>query len=281
MGTSTSKGDAAPGFPLVPPWANQQNVVPPDETDEPEDASDKTDADQPDEEQSAPPTPSPFAPSAPFRTFRRNLSRYVETGNRDSARAAIGSWVNTSRGGARFATQRLSRAIRSGGAVFAAVSRAAAGAGPIAGELDVRTLAGMPADVAIDRIIDAFCPPGILDEDTLRAALGEVLAELLAGADTFDPAAVDESAIRVAMLRFVAELVFVSVMLDSGDTFAAAAPSVAIQRENDLRSLIREVTDVVGGPRLAFPAAALSASGVRDLISRVAFAVHAEIATWE
>jgi hypothetical protein len=281
MGTSASKGDPAPGFPLVPPWANQDSVVPPDETEAPGDANHETDADQSEEEQSPPPAPSPPAPTTPFRKFRGKLKRYVDTGDRDDARSAIGNWVNTSRGGARFATQRLSRAIRSGGAAFAALSRAVAGAAPVAGELDVRTLAGLSADVVINRIVDAYCPPGILDEDALRAALGEALAEVLAGADTFDPAAVDENAVRIAMLRFVAELVFVSVMLDSGDSFAGAAPTIAIQRENDLRALIREVTDVVGSPLLAAAGAALSETGVREVISRVVLAVNADMATWE
>src|ERR1051326_6777137 len=250
MGTSASKGDPAPGFPLVPPWANQDNVIPPDETDEPGDANDGTDADQSGGEQIPLLAPSPPAPSIPFRRFRGRLNRYVDTGDRNDARSAIGSWVNTSRGGARFATQRLSRA-------------------------------GLPADIAVDRIVDAYCPPGILDEDALRAALGEALAELVAEADTFDPAAVDENAVRVAMLRFVAELVFVSVTLDSGDAFTGAAPTVAIQRENDLRALIREVTDVVGSPLLPVAGEALSTAGVRDLISRVVLAVHAEMATGE
>jgi hypothetical protein len=281
MGTSASKGDPAPGFPLVPPWANQDNVIPPDETDEPGDANDGTDADQSGGEQIPLLAPSPPAPSIPFRRFRGRLNRYVDTGDRNDARSAIGSWVNTSRGGARFATQRLSRAIRSGGAAFAALHRAATGSAPLPGELDVLTLAGLPADIAVDRIVDAYCPPGILDEDALRAALGEALAELVAEADTFDPAAVDENAVRVAMLRFVAELVFVSVTLDSGDAFTGAAPTVAIQRENDLRALIREVTDVVGSPLLPVAGEALSTAGVRDLISRVVLAVHAEMATWE
>jgi hypothetical protein len=279
MGTSASKGDAAPGSPLIPPWANEDPVVPPDDPDEEQRDGEPTE----DDEKTLPPTPipSPPTPPRPFNAFRRNLSRYVETGDRGDARSALGHWASTSRGGARTGTQRVSRAIRSGGAALAALARTAAGEPPAPGELDIGGLAGVPANVAIARIVDAFCPPGILDEDALRAALGEALAEVVAGEDNFDPAALDANAVRIAMLRFVAELVFVSVMMDSGDALAAAPPAVAIQRENNLRNLIREVADVVGTPILEAAGVTVTTAGVRDLVARLVFAVQREMASWE
>jgi hypothetical protein len=139
----------------------------------------------------------------------------------------------------------------------------------------------LPADTAISRIVDTFCPPGILDEDTVRAALGEALAEAVGEGESFDPSALDANAVRIAMLRFVAELVFVSVMMDSGDALAAASPAVAIQRENDLRNLIREVADVVGAPLLKAAGVTITTSSVRDLVARLVFAVQREMASWE
>lgn len=271
MGTSASKGDAAPGSPLIPPWANEDPVVPPGIDDDQSDGQDEP----------APVAPSPIAPASPFNGFRRSLRRYVETGDRDHARAALGYWASTSRGGARTGTQRLSRAIRGGGSALAALSGVAAGAPPAAGQLDIRGLAGLPSEVAIARIVDAFCPPGILDEDALRAALGEALAEAVGGPDTFDPAAVDTNAVRVAMLRFVAELVFISVMTDSGEALSAAPPAVAVQRENDLRGLIREVADVVGTPLLDAAGATLSSADIRGLVARLVLDVQREMASWE
>jgi hypothetical protein len=147
--------------------------------------------------------------------------------------------------------------------------------------LDIRGLAGLTSEVAIARIVDAFCPPGILDEDALRAALGEALAEAVGGPDTFDPAAVDTNAVRVAMLRFVAELVFISVMTDSGEALSAAPPGVAVQRENDLRGLIREVADVVGTPLLDAAGATLSSADIRGLVARLVLDVQREMASWE
>lgn len=279
MGTSASKGDAAPGSPLIPPWANQDPVVPPENADDNQENGEPTEGDE--NAPATPPPASPPIPPRPFNAFRRNLTRYIETGDRDYARTALGHWAGTSRGGSRAATQRLSRAIRSGGAALAALAGAATGQPPAAGQLDIGGLAGLPADTAIARIVDTFCPPGILDEDALRAALGEALAEAVGEGESFDPAALDANAVRVAMLRFVAELVFVSVMMDSGDALAAASPAVAIQRENDLRNLIREVADVVGTPLLEAAGVTVTVAGVRDLVARLVFAVQREMTSWE
>lgn len=275
MGTSASKHDAKPGFPLIPPWAEQDPIDPsPDSESEP----------KPEEGENSPetiPPTVPVAPSKPFNGFRRNLRQYVSNGDRDHARTALGHWVNTSRGGASTGTRRLSRAARSGAGALAAMARAAADQAPLPGELDLRKLAGLPADAAIDQIVDAFCPPGILDEDALRAAIGEALASLLAGADKFDPASIDQGAIRAVVLRFVAELVFVSVMLDSGESLSAAPPSLAIQRENGLRDLIREVVDIAGTPVLDAAGTTLNRTRMEDLVSQLVAEAHRVIATWE
>jgi len=147
--------------------------------------------------------------------------------------------------------------------------------------MDVRTLAGLPSDVAIQRIVDAFCPPGILDEELARLAMDEALARALAGADTFDPAALDANAVRIATLTFAAELVFVSVMGDGGRALAAAPTiTAAAQRENDVRTLVREVTDIVGTPMLAAAGAVMTNAGMNALIARVVAAVHEEMTTW-
>jgi hypothetical protein len=161
------------------------------------------------------------------------------------------------------------------------LARAGAGQPPVADSLDIRTLAGLPIDVTIERIVDAFCPPGILDEDVARLAIGEALALALSGADTFEPNAIDENVVRVATLTFVGELVFVQVAGDAGRALAAARnPTEAVQREADLRSLIREVTDYVGLPILAARGDLLAQTDISSLISRLVQAVEAEMATW-
>lgn len=131
------------------------------------------------------------------------------------------------------------------------------------------------------RIVDAFCPPGILDDELARIAVGEALATALEGADVFDPAAIDATTVRTATLALAAELVFVAVAADAGRAFAGApSPIAAIQRENDVRAVIHEAADVVGAPLLNAWGDLLSAASMGNLVRRLVEVVEQEIATW-
>jgi hypothetical protein len=160
------------------------------------------------------------------------------------------------------------------------MARAGAGQAPEAGALDIRTLAGQPIEAAIDAIVDAFMPPGILDEMAARLAMEEALATALGHADTFDVAAIDTNAVRIATLAFVAELVFVQVAGDAGRSLASVGPIAAAQREADIRSLVREVVDVVGTPVIANAGVVLGSGRMSALISQVIRETLEEIATW-
>lgn len=285
MGTSKSKPDSPPEQPFIPPWADRDPVPPPPSPDT------TPSVDEPPPVGQAKP-PSPTAPEPPpqtadlaprrrYSSFRTALGRFASSGNRGDARIALGHWARTSAGGSRAGAARVARAIRTGGAALAGVARAGADLGPVAGALDVRTLAGLDIDLAIDRIVDAFCPPGILDEDVARLAIGEALATALSGIDTFDPAALDANSVRVATLTFVGELVFVQIAGDGGKSLAAApSPAAAAQREADVRSLIREISDVVGTPILEAVGNILTPTAMETLVSQLVQAVEAEMSTW-
>jgi hypothetical protein len=76
-------------------------------------------------------------------------------------------------------------------------------------------------------------------------------------------------------------MVFISVIGDGGAALQAApTPDLAAQREADLRSLIREVTDHVGTPLLDAAGRLLTQNDMRSVISGVLDAAQAEIATW-
>lgn len=284
MGTSRSKPDAPRAGPFIPPWANQDPAPPQPVDGGAAPASNQAPADGQPQQPPKAPAQSPkvdMAPARRYSQFRTALGRFAATGNRGDARKALGHWARTSVGGSSAGAARVGRAARSGGAALAGVARASAGLAPVAGALDIRTLTGVPVNVAIDRIVDAFCPPGILDEDMARLAMGEALATALSGADLFDPNAVDANAIRVATLTFVGELVFVQVAGDGGKSLASApTPTAAVQREADLRSLIREVADHIGTPIIAAAGNVLTPNAMAALVSRLVEAVEAEVATW-
>lgn len=281
MGTSRPKPDAPPASPLIPPWADQDPVPPApppeDPVPEPEDApgppadgvvggDDDADVE--------------VAEPRRYAGFRTALSRFAGSGECGDARTALGRWASRSVGGGAAGARRTARSARTGGAALAGLARAGAGQAPEAGALDIRALAGQPVEAAIGAIVDAFMPPGILDEVAARLAMEQALAEALGGADTFDPAAVDANTARVATLAFVAELVFVQVAGDAGRSLAAAGPVAAVQREADIRSLVREVVNVVGTPILVAAGAVLSEQRMSALVSQLVRETLEEVATW-
>jgi hypothetical protein len=215
-----------------------------------------------------------------YRGFRIALGRFVNWGLRDDARTALGRWATRSVGGGSAGARRVARAARTGGATLAGLARAGAGQAPEGNALDIRTLAGQPVEIAIDAILDAFMPSGILDEVAARLAMEQALAQALGTADIFDPAAMDENAVRVATLAFVAELVFMQVVGDAGPSLSLAGPVEAVRREAAIRSLVREVVNLIGGSVLAAAAAALSGQRMSALISQAVRETLEAIATW-
>nr|QQZ51129.1 hypothetical protein JKL49_08350 [Phenylobacterium glaciei] len=133
----------------------------------------------------------------------------------------------------------------------------------------------------MDAIVDAFCPPGIVDEDNIRAAVGEALTEALEGADLFDPTAINNYTVVVATRAFVAELVFTAVIAEQGQSAENASPQQAIARENDLRSMVREVTDVIATPIIQSAGPALTQDRVAQLVTQIATIVYEEMSGWE
>lgn len=220
------------------------------------------------------------APKARFIGVRKALGRYAKTGDGRTARSALGHWARTGVGGSRAGTARVARAASTGGAALAGLARAASNLGPTPGALDIRGLAGLPIEAAIAQIVDAFCPPGILDEDLARLAVGEALAEALGGVDTFDPAAIDPNAAAIGALAFAAELVFLQVAGDAGQAFADTPPALAVDREANIRALVREVADAVGTPLLQAAGPVVTPSAMAGLVSRLVGAVVAEMETW-
>lgn len=95
-----------------------------------------------------------------------------------------------------------------------------------------------------------------------------------------DPVAVDANAVRVATLAFVAELVFVQVAGDAGRSLATVGPVAAALREAEIRSLVREVVNLVGTPILVAAGAVLSEQRMSALVSQLVRETLEEVATW-
>ena len=112
-------------------------------------------------------------------------------------------------------------------------------------------------------------------------AMEQALAVALGSADTFDPAAIDANAVRIATLAFVAELVFVQVAGDAGQL--PWPPSVRSRQHNarrEIRSLVHAVVDLVGSPILAAAGAVVSERRMAALVSQLVRETLEEVATW-
>ena len=278
MGTSQSKPSLGGGKPLVPSWGDQDPAPPPD----PQAADQEAPAVDPQapggaEPPEAPPNADPLPPR-PLAGTRRALRDYYGSGSPADARRAAGRFARSvGAGGAR----RYARATRTGGAALAAMARAASGLEPRPGSLDLRDLNGRPVEEAIGEIVDAFCPPGILDEEATRLAIGEALFEALGHADIFDPEAINDLTLVVASRCFVAELVFASLAAEAGKAADNVSPAVAVAREKGLRDLIREVADVVGTEILQNAGPLLTPQVVEGVVAQVTNAVLAEMRQWQ
>jgi hypothetical protein len=270
VGTSQSKPPAHGGAPLVPSWADQDPLPP-----------------VPDPSPPAQGSPTPVQPLEggalqPRRNsgMRRALKKFYQDGDHQNARRALGHFARRSMGSGAIAPQRLARAARVGAAAFSAIAGAAAGAVPAAGTLNFNSLAGRPITEAIAAIVDAFSTPGILDEDAIRTAMSEALAEAFSGLDTFDPSNIDDYTALVAARTFVAEMVFASVMSEQGQAAANVTPQQAVARENDIRDIVRELTDVQATPILQNAGPAMTPVQMEALIGDIAGVVYREIARW-
>lgn len=277
MGTSGSRPDPRKKSPLIPPWADQDPPRP--SPSPPDDASpERLPAPVP---MPLPSLPNSLAPEKRYQAFRTSYGNFARTGGVETAREALGHHARTSVGGSGVAAGRMARAARTGGAALASFATSVSGAPALSTGLNIAALAGQPVDTAISAIVDAYCPPGILDEEIARASIGEALAVALTGADLFDPNAIDDNAVRIATLTFVAELTFHEVAGNGGNALAQApSPSAAVAREAQIRGLIREVADQVGTPIVTAADKSLSPAAFSALVRRLVEAVNREIATW-
>jgi hypothetical protein len=276
MGTSKSKPDAPPSAPLVPPWANQDPMPPPSPPDPMPDPGNVTPEAEPAINQ------NDLAEPYRYKGFRTALGQFSRSGDKAHAKSALGHWSRTSAGGASNGSRRLGRAISSGGTAIAAFANALANRPPPEGAaLDVRSLNGQPVEVAIEAIVNSFCPPGILDEELARVAIGEAFAVALGQLETFNPASISSDAVRIVTLAFVTELVFNAVAGDAGKSLANAPDvATAAKRERDLRSLVKEVVDVVGSPLLSSAGYLLTRETVAEVVNQIVRAAEMEMASW-
>lgn len=220
MGTSQSNPGPGGSTPLVPPWADDQ-----------------------------PEKPLPVPSPSRFKSFRQSLGNFVKTGNKDDLHSALSSYSKKSSGGGVVAGRRLGAVNQAGAGLYIAL----AGTGNLdpnyTPPINIDSLTGQPCDVAIATLVDAFTPENG-DADKIRAAMNHALVEALDGVDVFDPQAITDEIIVNTMIGFLAECVFLQIVMDAGDAWKKAeTPERETAASNDLWELIKVIVDKYMAPK--------------------------------
>lgn len=239
MGTSKSSTGPGPNVPLVPPWV--PDPIPPATP-----ANGGDDANVPD--QQAPPTPvpgpAPNAPAGRFGPARTNLGSFARSGSADEMRRGLGHYVRKGYGGSATAARRMGGTARTAGALYSALSSAAAGhAIPPESPFDPALLSGSSADEIMDALVEAVRPvDGTQDAEAGRAAVRNALSELLGRFPNANLLELSEDQRLFAIERYVALDVYSRFNLDVGKTVKDRAPnsSAALSRLKDVKDYIKQ-----------------------------------------
>ncbi len=220
MGTSQSSTGPGGGSPLVPPWADDQ----PQQTIQPPQAS-------------------------RFAQFRTSLGRAVSSGNRDDFRKAVGHYARKASGGGGSAARRMGSVTLAGAGLFGALTGAPAGPGETS--IDLGSLAGLPCELAISTISQALTTEDG-DSDKIRAAMNHALVDALDGVEVFDPQCITDDVIVDTMIGYLAESIFLQMVMDSDKAWNKAdTPAKAMRAETELRELVKVVVDKHMAPKLS------------------------------
>lgn len=220
MGTSQSSLGPGGGTPLVPPWADDQ-----------------------------PQKPLPPPPTMRFKSFRQSLGSFVKTGDHGQLRSALGHYARTGTGGGSIASRRMGGVTQAGGRLFDALLGSGTFGVPGEQPISLSDLSGQPCDVAIASIVQSLSA-GDGDADKIRAAMNHALVDALDGVEVFDPSCITDDVIVDTMIGYLAESVFLQIVMDGGKAWnKAETASMALRAEEDLREVCRVVVDKFMSPK--------------------------------
>lgn len=249
MGTSQSSPGPGGGTPLVPPWAD----------DEPE---------------------KPLLVPLPsrFRSFRRSIGSFVRTGDHNELESALGHYARRGSGGGTTASRRMGSVSNAGANLYSLLIGESLPSGSGAETFSLNDLAGEPCEHAIAALVQALTPEGG-DADKIRVAMNHALVEALDGIEVFDPSSITDEVLVDIMISYLAESVFLTVVMDGGDAWKKAdAPINESSALEDLWELIKVVVDKHMAPQFLGRARSFTRQAIIELERRVVADVWAE---WE
>jgi hypothetical protein len=245
MGTSTSSGGPKGGSPLDPPWLN----------DIPTGAGGGT----PPSDDGPPLTDLPMtAPTGRYRDARRELHRYIDTGDRGALGKALGNYSGRGSGGAAAVASRMRVSAKAGAELFSMLSAVSSRSTPAISQwVDALRNSGASAEDLANAIVQKLSPPGgSADEESLRDSMAVALSKLMQDNPGLDLLNLEQEDVWALMDFFLATEVANRVCFDIGQAFERAnlEPVIAVQREREMRGFIKsEVKAAVRDLRAANP----------------------------
>lgn len=228
MGTSQSSKGAGGGVPMVPSWAGDPAGAP--------------GGDQPPETPS-PVAPSPVAPPRRWGGASRSLGDFAKSGDSNSMKRGLGSYVRRGYGGSATATRRMGGTSTTASALGGVLSGLASGQQTPGSSLDPTLLEGRSVDEVMDAVVEAVRPiDGTQDAEASRVAIREALSELLTLFPDADLLNLTPEQRDLAIERFTAHDVYHRFDLDVGQTIrekSSNAPT-ALSRLKQVREYIKE-----------------------------------------
>ncbi len=283
MGTSGSSNGPGPGVPFDPPWLDDIETPtlgdgPP--ADNQDDDQKPDDADSDNGQPQPPAKPPDIAPVARFGGARRELGKFVRTGNEEAFRRAVGHYSRKGMGGARNAASRMRTSARSGASAFGALQAAREKTDPAINEwVDSLTAREASAQEIADEIVKRTMPSGgSQDEAACQESMAQALEDLLTRDPDVDLFNLDDDNIWALIESFLGYEAFYRLSLDIGQVFESSSlsPRDIVTRMKEMRDYLKaEISAQVEGLRsAASPASSSQLQSVLQGALENTFAVY-------
>lgn len=226
-----------------------------------------------------PDQPLPTPEGQRFRGFRTEFGRAVAGAGTGSFTSALGKYARAATGGAAVGPRRFGTAYEAGASLVGLISDLQQGrTGEDVAGVDLSSLIGRPIGEAIEAIAQALSPDNA-DQDLIRIAVQEALAEIFPDVASFEPAILTPDDLIAVLVEFFSRIVFQEITSDAGEAWNKAPDDErTIEAENELMDIIRAAVDNHLSPTFANGVQNLTSGEIKTLERKAIDDIWAE---WE
>ena len=187
--------------------------------------------------------PKDIAPQGRFKKARRNLNKYVSSGDRRALKKALGNYSRKGMGGASRVARRMRMSTSVGAGLFDFL-KGIRDSDDIklrdwVNQLTTKNLSAY--EIANEIIEQLISTGGSLEEESCRDSMDYALSELLSMDPDVDFLNMDNDSIWTVTELFMVNEVFNRIYLDIGQLFESDrySPSVAVLRRKGMRDYVK------------------------------------------